>query len=65
MLRWAISYTFVLHKLILQDKLLEGRGKRALTSHSATFIEFVAALQDALYKVQLTSPYRKECGNKK
>ena len=64
MLHWAISYTLSHHKVILQDKLLEGRGKRVLTSHSATFIEFVAALQDALYNVRLTSPYRKECGNK-
>ena len=34
-------------------------------THPATFKEFVAALQDALSKVQLTSPYCKECVNKK
>lgn len=64
MLRWAITYTLSQHKVILQDKLLEGRGKRVLRSRSATFIEFDAALQDALYKVRLTSPYRKECSKK-
>lgn len=35
------------------------------TSHPATFKEFVEALQDTLSKVQVTSPYCKECGAKK
>ena len=33
--------------------------------HGATWEKFLATLRDALRKVELTSTFRKDCGNKK
>ena len=33
--------------------------------HGATWEKFLATLRDALRKVELTSSFRKDCGNKK